>query len=121
MDRHALFECRIGTGGGNPAAYDILKPNNGRQILVSATWYLRPGAASRKRETSSGLNTTGSLRGFRTKGKWITTSGLRMYLQKRLHGVRIHAERRRHQRRCARGPVRPWGGTGLSNTRRHCR
>ena len=33
--------------------------------------------------------------------------GADMSLQKRLHGVRIHAERRRHQRRCARGPVRP--------------
>jgi hypothetical protein len=34
MDKHAAFEYRTGTGGGNPAAMDILKPNNGRTISI---------------------------------------------------------------------------------------
>ncbi len=40
MDKHSPFEYRIGTGGGNPAAMDILKPNNGRQIslILTKTW-----------------------------------------------------------------------------------
>jgi iron complex outermembrane receptor protein len=40
MDKHPAFEYRIGTGGGNPAAMDILKPDNGRQIslILTKTW-----------------------------------------------------------------------------------
>jgi outer membrane receptor protein involved in Fe transport len=40
MDKHSPFEYRIGTGGGNPAAMDILKPNNGRTIslILTKTW-----------------------------------------------------------------------------------
>jgi hypothetical protein len=40
MNKHAAFEYRIGTGGGNPAAMDILKPNNGRTIsvILTKTW-----------------------------------------------------------------------------------
>jgi len=40
MDKHAAFEYRTGTGGGNPAAMDILKPNNGRTIslILTKTW-----------------------------------------------------------------------------------
>ncbi len=34
--------------------------------MLSAALYLRPGAASRRRVTSSGLRMTGSLRGSRT-------------------------------------------------------
>jgi site-specific DNA recombinase len=36
--------------------------------------YLSPGAAARKRETSSGLKTTGSLWGWRTNGRWLAIS-----------------------------------------------
>jgi outer membrane receptor protein involved in Fe transport len=40
LDKHSPFEYRIGTGGGNPAAMDILKPNNGRTIslILTKTW-----------------------------------------------------------------------------------
>ena len=40
MNKHSPFEYRIGTGGGNPAAMDILKPNNGRTIslILTKTW-----------------------------------------------------------------------------------
>ena len=40
MDKHPAFEYRIGTGGGNPAAMDILKPNKGRTIslILTKTW-----------------------------------------------------------------------------------
>ena len=40
MDKHAAFEYRIGTGGGNPAAMDILKPNQGRTVslILTKTW-----------------------------------------------------------------------------------
>ncbi len=40
MDKHPAFEYRTGTGGGNPAAMDILKPDNGRQIslILTKTW-----------------------------------------------------------------------------------
>ena len=40
MDKHADFMYRIGTGGGNPAAFDILRANQGRQIslIVTKTW-----------------------------------------------------------------------------------
>jgi outer membrane receptor protein involved in Fe transport len=40
MDKHAAFEYRTGTGGGNPAAMDILKPNQGRTIslILTKTW-----------------------------------------------------------------------------------
>jgi hypothetical protein len=40
LDKHAAFEYRTGTGGGNPAAMDILKPNNGRTIslILTKTW-----------------------------------------------------------------------------------
>ncbi len=34
--------------------------------MLSAALYFSPGAASKRRATSSGLNTTGSLRGSRT-------------------------------------------------------
>ena len=37
LDKHSPFEYRIGTGGGNPAAQDILKPNNGRTISLILT------------------------------------------------------------------------------------
>jgi len=40
LDKHPAFEYRIGTGGGNPAAMDILKPDNGRTIslILTKTW-----------------------------------------------------------------------------------
>jgi iron complex outermembrane receptor protein len=40
LDKHSPFEYRIGTGGGNPSAQDILKPNNGRTIalILTKTW-----------------------------------------------------------------------------------
>jgi len=40
LDKHAAFEYRTGTGGGNPSAMDILKPNNGRtiSIILTKTW-----------------------------------------------------------------------------------
>jgi iron complex outermembrane receptor protein len=40
MDRHPAFEYRISTGGGNPAAYDITKSNQGRTIslILTKTW-----------------------------------------------------------------------------------
>jgi outer membrane receptor protein involved in Fe transport len=40
LDKHSPFEYRIGTGGGNPSAMDILKPNNGRTIslILTKTW-----------------------------------------------------------------------------------
>src|ERR1017187_4038592 len=41
---------------------------------LNAALYLSPGAASRKRETSSGLKTTGSLWGWRTNGRWLAIS-----------------------------------------------
>ena len=50
---------------------------------LSAALYLRPGAACRKRQTSSGLSTTGSFRGWGTNGKWATASGLRSVTMKR--------------------------------------
>ena len=37
MDRHPAFEYRIGTGGGNPAAFDILKSNQGRTMTLVLT------------------------------------------------------------------------------------
>ena len=40
----------------------------------TAALYLRPGAAHKSRATSSGLKTTGSLRGSRTKGMRTVTS-----------------------------------------------
>src|SRR5664279_1614797 len=46
----------------NPAPYATL----------NAALYLSPGAASRKRATSSGLRTTGSLRGMWIKWVWFT-------------------------------------------------
>jgi len=40
FDRHSSYEYRIATGGGNPAAFDILKNIFGRQIQlrVTKTW-----------------------------------------------------------------------------------
>jgi hypothetical protein len=40
LDKHPGFQYRIGTGGGNPAAMDILKPDNGRTIslILTKTW-----------------------------------------------------------------------------------
>src|SRR5664279_2159379 len=38
---------------------------------LNAALYLSPGAASRNRETSSGLRTMGSLWGWRTNGRWL--------------------------------------------------
>ncbi len=40
LDKHSPFEYRIGTGAGNPAAMDILKPDYGRQIsvILTKTW-----------------------------------------------------------------------------------
>jgi hypothetical protein len=40
MDKHPPFEYRISTGGGNPAAFDILKTDQGRTIsvIVTKTW-----------------------------------------------------------------------------------
>jgi len=40
MDRHSPFEYRTSTGGGNPAAMDILKSNQGRtiSIIVNKEW-----------------------------------------------------------------------------------
>ena len=40
LDKHPAFQYRIGTGGGQPAAMDILKPNNGRSIalILTKTW-----------------------------------------------------------------------------------
>jgi outer membrane receptor protein involved in Fe transport len=37
MDRHPAFEYRIGTGGGNPAAFDILKSDQGRTLTLIFT------------------------------------------------------------------------------------
>jgi hypothetical protein len=53
------------------------------KATLSAALYLRPGAASKRRATSSGLKTTGSLRDSRTKGNWTTTSGLRSVTMKK--------------------------------------
>jgi len=40
MDRHPAFEYRIGTGAGNPAAFDISKSDSGRTIglILTKTW-----------------------------------------------------------------------------------
>ncbi|MEA2824922.1 MAG: iron complex outerrane recepter protein [Alphaproteobacteria bacterium] len=40
MDRHPAFEYRIGTGAGNPAAFDISKNDSGRTIglILTKTW-----------------------------------------------------------------------------------
>jgi hypothetical protein len=40
LDKHSPFGYRIGTGGGNPAAMDILKPDQGRTIslILTKTW-----------------------------------------------------------------------------------
>jgi hypothetical protein len=40
LDKHSPFEYRIGTGGGNPSAQDILKPNTGRSLalILTKTW-----------------------------------------------------------------------------------
>jgi iron complex outermembrane receptor protein len=40
MDKHPPFEYRISTGGGNPAALDILKSDQGRTIsfIMTKTW-----------------------------------------------------------------------------------
>ena len=40
LDRHPAFEYRTGTGGGNPAAFDILKSDQGRAIslILTKTW-----------------------------------------------------------------------------------
>jgi hypothetical protein len=40
MDKHPAFEYRIGTGGGNPSALDILKSDQGRTIsfILTKTW-----------------------------------------------------------------------------------
>jgi hypothetical protein len=40
MDRHAPFQYRISTGGGNPATHDIFRSIQGRTLtlLVNKTW-----------------------------------------------------------------------------------
>jgi len=40
MDRLPAFEYRIGTGGGNPAAFNILQSDQGRtiELIVTKTW-----------------------------------------------------------------------------------
>jgi len=40
FDKHPAYEYRISTGGGNPAAYDILKSDVGRTIslILTKTW-----------------------------------------------------------------------------------
>jgi len=40
LDKHAPFEYRISSGGGNPGAFDILKDLFGRQysIILTKTW-----------------------------------------------------------------------------------
>ena len=40
FDKHPAYEYRISTGGGNPAAYDILKNDSGRMIslILTKTW-----------------------------------------------------------------------------------
>jgi outer membrane receptor protein involved in Fe transport len=40
MDKHPAFEYRIGTGGGNPSALDILKSDQGRTVsfILTKTW-----------------------------------------------------------------------------------
>ena len=40
MDKLPAFEYRIGTGGGNPAAFDITKSDQGRTIgvVLTKTW-----------------------------------------------------------------------------------
>jgi hypothetical protein len=40
MNRHPAFEYRIGTGAGNPAAFDISKNDSGRTIglILTKTW-----------------------------------------------------------------------------------
>ena len=40
LDRHPAFEYRTSTGGGNPAAFDILKSDQGRTIsfILTKTW-----------------------------------------------------------------------------------
>ncbi|HYK78447.1 MAG TPA: TonB-dependent receptor plug domain-containing protein [Micropepsaceae bacterium] len=40
LDRHPAFEYRIGTGAGNPAAFDISKNDSGRTIglILTKTW-----------------------------------------------------------------------------------
>ena len=40
LDKHAAYEYRIATGGGNPAAFDILKNIYGRVVgvRVTKTW-----------------------------------------------------------------------------------
>ena len=40
MDKKPAFEYRISTGGGNPAAFDILKDLAGRtySLILTKTW-----------------------------------------------------------------------------------
>ena len=40
LDKHPPFEYRISTGGGNPAAFDILKDLAGRtySLILTKTW-----------------------------------------------------------------------------------
>ena len=40
MDKHPPFEYRIGTGGGNPTAFDISKSDQGRTfgLILTKTW-----------------------------------------------------------------------------------
>ena len=40
MDKHPPFEYRTSTGGGNPAAYDITRSDQGRtvSVILSKTW-----------------------------------------------------------------------------------
>ncbi len=40
LDKHPAFEYRTSTGGGNPAAFDILKSDQGRTIsfILTKTW-----------------------------------------------------------------------------------
>ena len=40
MDKHPPFEYRIGTGGGNPVPFDILKSDQGRTVtlILTKTW-----------------------------------------------------------------------------------
>jgi outer membrane receptor protein involved in Fe transport len=40
LDRQPAFEYRTSTGGGNPAAFDILKSDQGRTVsfILTKTW-----------------------------------------------------------------------------------
>ena len=40
FDKHPAYEYRTSTGGGNPAAYDILKSDIGRTVslILTKTW-----------------------------------------------------------------------------------